>query len=234
MRLDKKTLEELSLFYFWVDMKDYYRRRAKEYDQMYYRNDPRWQKELREMAGTLKEMFQGRRVLEIACGTGYWTHFLSETAQSIVATDVVQEMLEIAKAKQHKCPISFCKEDAYNLSFRDGSFDGGVANFWFSHIPKDRINSFLEEFHRVLQIGSIVFMADNVYIPGIGGKLVTKEGDENTYKLRKAEDGSEDLVLKNYYSVDELMKIFCRYSRKFSRENVSHGSFFWLAVYHLK
>lgn len=234
MRLDKKTLEELSLSLFSVNMEDYYRRRAKEYDQMYYRNDPRWQKELRQLADTLKEKFKGRRVLEIACGTGYWTQFLSETAQRIVATDVVQEMLEIAKTKQYKCPVSFRKEDAYNLSFKDGSFDGGLANFWFSHVPKNRIDSYLEGFHRVLQSGSRVFMADNVYIPVIGGKLVTREGDENTYKLRRAKDGSEDLVLKNYFSVDELIKIFCRYAKKLSRENVSYGSFFWFVVYDLK
>ena len=215
-------------------MEEYYRRRAKEYEQIYYRSDPRWQKELRPIGDTLEEKLRGKRVLEIACGTGYWTQFLSEAARTIVATDAVQEMLEIAKKKQYKCPVSFCREDAYNLSFEDGSFDGGLANFWFSHVPRSRIDSFFEEFHRVLKSGSRVFIADNVYIAGIGGKLVAKEGNENTYKLRTAKDGSEDLILKNYFSVDELIKIFCGYAKKFGRENVSYCNFFWFVHYDLK
>ncbi len=214
-------------------MEDYYRRRAEEYEEIYHRDDPVRQEEQTKIANAVKETLRGRRVLEIACGTGYWTQFLSETAQSIVATDVVQEVLEIAKRKQYKCPVSFRIEDAYNLSFETNSFDGGLANFWFSHIPKDRIDSFLKDFHRVLQNGSRVFIADNVYIPGIGGELVIKEGDKNTYKLRKLKNGSKNLILKNYFSVEELVKIFSRDVKGFSRENVVYGNCFWYITYEL-
>ena len=214
-------------------MEDYYRRRAEEYEEIYHRDDPVRQEEQKKIANAVKETLRGRRVLEIACGTGYWTQFLSETAQSIVATDVVQEVLEIAKRKQYKCPVSFRIEDAYNLSFEANSFDGGLANFWFSHIPKDRIDSFLKDFHRVLRNGSRVFIADNVYIPGIGGELVIKEGDKNTYKLRKLKDGSKNLILKNYFSVEELVEIFSRHVKGFSRENVVYSNCFWYITYEL-
>jgi ubiquinone/menaquinone biosynthesis C-methylase UbiE len=191
-------------------------------------------KKIKKIANTLKERLKGRRVLETACGTGYWTQVLSDTAQSIVAIDIAQEMLEIAKRKKYRCPVSILREDAYNLSFEDGLFDGGFANFWLSHIPKSRIDSFLKGFHRVLQSGSIILMADNVYVPGLGGNLVTKEDDENTYKLRALKDGSECLILKNYFSVDELIEIFSRYARKFGRENVFYGNRYWCVVYELK
>jgi ubiquinone/menaquinone biosynthesis C-methylase UbiE len=215
-------------------MEDYYRRRAEEYEEIYYRSELVTQEEIKKIANTLKERLKGRRVLETACGTGYWTQVLSETAQSIVAIDIAQEMLEIAKRKKYRCPVSILREDAYNLSFEDGLFDGGFANFWLSHIPKSRIDSFLKGFHRVLQSGSIILMADNIYVPGLGGKLVTKEDDENTYKLRTLKDGSECLILKNYFSVDELIEIFSRYARKFGRENVFYGNRYWCVVYELK
>lgn len=77
-------------------------------------------------------------------------------------------------------------------------------------------------------------MADNVYIPGIGGKFVTKKGDENTYKLRRLKDRSECLILKNYFSVDELIRIFSKYDKEFSRENVFYGNYFWYVVYELR
>jgi len=215
-------------------MEDYYRRRAEEYEEIYHRDDPDRQEEQRKIANKLKETLRGKRVLEIACGTGYWTQFLSETAQSIVATDVVQEVLEIAKRKHYGCPVSFRIENAYNLSFEEDSFNGGLANFWFSHIPKDKIDSLLKGFHRILQSESRVFMAENVYIPGVGGKLIKKEGDKNTYKLRKLKDGSENLVLKNYFSTNELLNIFSKHVKRFNRENIFYGNCFWYITYELR
>lgn len=215
-------------------MEDYYRRIASEYEDVYHREDPVRLEELRKITCELKSIFKDRNILEIACGTGYWTRFLSETARNIVATDIVREMLEIAGKKQFKCPVSFCVEDAFNLSFKDGSFNGGLAMFWFSHIPRARISSFMKDLHRVLEEGSKVFMADNIYIPGIGGELVTIKGDVNTYKLRRLKDGSECLVLKNYFSADELVEVFSRYIRGFGRKNVFYGNCYWSITYELE
>jgi len=214
-------------------MEEYYRRRAKEYEQMYYRREPLWQKGLEQVRKAIKDRLKGRRVLEIACGPGYWTQILSEAARTIVATDAVREMLDIAKTKKYSCQASFVQTDAYHLSIRDKSFDAGMANFWFSHIPKDKIHSFLEDFHGTLQNKARVFMADNVYVPGIGGQLIVKQGDENTYKLRTAGDGSKDLILKSYYRADELSKIFSQYAKSFSDENMVCNNFFWFMVYDL-
>ena len=215
-------------------MEEYYRRRAEEYEEIYHRDDPVRLEELNRMAKTLKETLKGKRVLEIACGTGYWTQILSETAQSIIAIDIAQEMLKIAKRKHYECPVSFSKEDAYHLSFEGSSFNGGLTNFWFSHIPKDRIGSFLQGFHRILQSRSRVFMADNVYIPGVGGTLMVKKEEEDMYKLRRLKDGSEHLVLKNYFSIEELMEIFSKYDNEFCRDNVFYGKCFWYLFYEVR
>ena len=51
--------------------------------------------------------------------------------------------------------------DAYKLAFEENRFNAGLANFWFSHIPKKKINNFLLEFHRVLRPGSRVFITDS-------------------------------------------------------------------------
>jgi len=212
-------------------MEDYYRRRAEEYEEVYYRNDPVRQQELRQVEERLMRTFKGRQVLEVACGTGYWTRMLSEIAESIVPIDIAPEMLEIARRKSYECPVAFQRADANELPFQDGVFNGGAANFWFSHIPKKRLPSFLKELHRVLKDGSMVFMADNVYIQGIGGELVSKEGDENTYKLRKLKNGSEHLVLKNYFSVQELLGIFGGYAKGLGKESIYYGECYWSIAY---
>jgi len=150
-----------------------------------------------------------RRVLEIACGTGYWTAIAADVAQHIVAIDDSDDTLAIAREKDlAPDKVEFCRGNAYALDTIVGTFDAGLANFWFSHIPRDRIGEFLSGFHRRLAPDGSVFMADNVYVPGIGGELVRRTGEVDTYKLRKLADGSTFEILKNYYTFGELRDIF--------------------------
>lgn len=130
-------------------------------------------------------------------------------------------------------PTEFRVGDAYEPPFEEASFDGALTTFWLSHIPRNRVNPFLESMHRVLKRGSRVFVADNAYIEGVGGPLVRKEGDENTYKLRTLKDGGRHLVLKNYYAPAELVKLFGRHVEGFTESNVFYGHCFWWAYYAL-
>lgn len=215
------------------DIVEYYRRRAREYEEIYEWRDPYRQEEQELLGDAMKGSLSGRWVLEVACSTGYWTRVLSESARMITATDIGEEVMELAKRKRYRCPVRFRREDAYDLSFDDASFDGGFAFSWFSHIPRHRIDPFLKGFHRVLQDGSRVLIADNVYIQGIGGELIKKEGDANTYKHRALKDGSEFTIVKNYFSTEELVEVFGRHVAGFSEENVFYGKCFWYVDYEL-
>jgi ubiquinone/menaquinone biosynthesis C-methylase UbiE len=215
------------------DLVEYYRERAEEYDEIYEWRDPHRQEEQLLLREAIKESLEGRRVLEVACGTGYWTRILSQTAESIMATDLGQEVMELANEKKYACPVRFRKEDAYNLSFSNGSYDGGFSFSWFSHIPRKRVDSFLTGFHRVLKAGSRVFMADNAYIPGVGGKLIKLASSEDTYKKRTLKDGREFTIIKNYYSTDELKTIFNRHVNGFDLDNIFHGNCFWYVSYEI-
>lgn len=215
------------------DLVEYYRERAEEYDEIYEWRDPHRQEEQLILGEAIKESLEGRRVLEVACGTGYWTRILSQTAESIMATDLGENVMELAQEKEYACPVTFRKEDAYNLSFSNGSYDGGFSFSWFSHIPRKRLDSFLKGFHRVLEAGSRVFMADNAYIPGVGGKLIKQAGSEDTYKKRTLKDGREFTIIKNYYSVDDLKTIFNRHVKGFDLDNIFLGNCFWYVSYEI-
>jgi ubiquinone/menaquinone biosynthesis C-methylase UbiE len=84
-------------------------------------------------------------------------------------------MLEIARKKHFRCPVSFLKADVFKLPFRKGSFNGGMADFWLSHVPREKIESFLEDFHHLLTNKSSIVMADDIYIAGIGGEIYPKK-----------------------------------------------------------
>ena len=208
---------------------DYYDCRASEYEEIYCREDPVRQKELKEIATAMKNVLAGRRVLEIACGTGYWTRIAAAVAGNILENDISNKMLSIAKAK--KLPttkVRFVTGDAYSLDAIQETFDAGLLNFWLSHVRKSRLSEFLCGFHRRLISGAVVFMADNVYVLGIGGELITRLRCGDTFKRRDLSDGSEYEVVKNYYSAEQLHEVF----RPFSCElKIRMGKCFWWVSY---
>lgn len=188
---------------------DYYSRRVGEYEQIYRRDDPVRQAEQAQIAVDMKRFLAGRQVLEVACGTGYWTQAYVETARRIVATDASAEMVSAARAKRlDPEKVEYVRADAYRLEGVPGQFDAGAANFWLSHVPRARLLEFLTGLHRKLSGGAVVFMADSVFVPNLGGKLITRTGVEDTYKLRTLSDGSQHEIIKNYYDADDLNAIF--------------------------
>jgi hypothetical protein len=76
-----------------------------------------------------------------------------------------------------------------------------------------------------------VFFADNNYIDGIGGKLKIKPNDPNTYKLRTLKDGTQHLIVKNYFITDEIVGLFSEHSEGISEKNVFMGRCFWWINY---
>ncbi|GAA4838293.1 hypothetical protein GCM10023310_15040 [Paenibacillus vulneris] len=210
-------------------MRDYYGARADEYERIYRRDDPNYQQELAMLRSTLASLTKDRSVLEIACGTGYWSQVIAESAERLVGVDIRPEVIQIARAKHLPSgKVTFLEGDAYHLEPIEGQFDFGLANFWFSHVPKNKIDQFLTGFHRKLAPGAKVFMADNVYVPGRGGELIVKEHSEDTYKLRELADGSKHEVLKNYYDYNELSDIFKPYAADL---RIFIGGSFWYVSY---
>src|SRR4051812_5278231 len=83
------------------ELADYYRDRAAEYDAVY--DKPERQQDLATLKELLPPLVAGKRVLEIAAGTGYWTQVLAGSAQSILATDLNDETLAIARSRSYDC-----------------------------------------------------------------------------------------------------------------------------------
>ena len=207
----------------------YYDRRAAEYEEIYHRDDPARQREIAAIAAAMRNALDGRLVLEVACGTGYWTGMAAEVARHVVAVDSSPAMLALAHEKGlPKEKVEFRQGDAYGLEPVEGIFNAGLANFWLSHVPKARLAEFLQGFHSKLEKGSTVFMADNLYVHGLGGDLVNEPGSEDTFKERKLSDGSVHKVLKNYYEAGDLRSILQPLS---SGLHIEMGECFWWVRY---
>jgi len=216
------------------DMVKYYRDRAREYEQIYEWRDPDRQQEQDRLGEELKQAFRSCNVLDIGCGTGYWTERVSETAERITGIDINEAVLKIARSKTYGCPTEFRAMDGYSMEFPPDTFTGALTSFWLSHVHREDMDGWIEHMHSVLAPGARVFIVDNTYIEGVGGRLVTKEGDPNTYKLRTLNDGSQHLIVKNYFTAEELVELFSLHTDGVTLGNVFHGRCFWWISYLLK
>lgn len=187
-----------------TNLVQYYADRAPEYEKIYHK--PERQSDLTRLRELVRRTFTGQKVLEIACGTGYWTETLAECAASVVGADINEEVLEIARSKPaiaDSSVVKFRKVDAYTLTGID-QCSGCLSAFWWSHIPNARIRSFLEVLHSKLQPGSTVLFIDNRFVPGSSTSIARTDQDGNTYQLRTLENGSAHGVLKNFPTETEL------------------------------
>ena len=186
-----------------AELIDYYRRRAGEYEAIYAK--PERQADLLLLKKKIAGILKGARVLEVACGTGYWTKVISGAAEAVAATDVAEEPMRIAQSKEYaRSNVRFSVSDAYKLDENLGSFNAAFAGFWWSHVPRQRAAEFLRSLHARLEPGSRVLLLDNLYVEGNSTPVVETDADGNTYQLRDLANGSRFRVMKNFPSKEEL------------------------------
>ncbi|MBI5580441.1 MAG: methyltransferase domain-containing protein [Deltaproteobacteria bacterium] len=183
-------------------MQSYYAARAPEYDSVYRK--PERQPDLRSIEGWLPPRFTGKTVLEIACGTGYWTRFIASSAARIVAVDSAPETMRIARDRVPEGIVQFVAGDAYALPVQLGEFSAAFAGFFFSHVPKARRPAFLLGLGKLLKPGSKVVLLDNYYVEGSSSPIAGQDSEGNTYQTRVLADGSAHRVLKNFPGEAEL------------------------------
>lgn len=99
----------------------------------------------------------GRRVLDLACGTGRWLQLFADCGSAnCVGIDASRAMLEVAHTKIRSHQL--VKGDCCELPFGDSSFAFGMCSFAVSHIEK--LVSFAKECARVLDHESHLFITD--------------------------------------------------------------------------
>lgn len=184
-------------------MQSYYAARANEYDNVYLK--PERQNDLRQIERWLSGVFAGRSVLDVACGTGYWTQFFAPHCARVVAIDSAPETLQVARSRVRQGSVEFIVGDAYDLPVQPEPLEAGFAGFWWSHIPRARIGEFLRGFHAALKPGATVVFLDNRFVAGSSTPIAEQDSEGNTYQTRLLSNGTSHRVLKNFPSKQELL-----------------------------
>jgi len=122
----------------------------------------RWARRVKMLSRHLRP---GMSVLELGCGTGYFTRELARSGADVVAIDVSPELLEIAKANCSAPNVRYEIQNAYELSCPDAVFDSVVGSSVLHHLE---IEEAIREIYRVLKpSGTIYFTEPNMLNPQI-------------------------------------------------------------------
>ena len=206
----------------------YYARRAPYYDELYAK--PERQHDLTTLGAYLKTALADKKVLEIACGTGYWTQVIAQTATTVHATDINEPMLEIAREKPYpRDNVVFEACDMYDL-MPGGGFDALFGGFIWSHIPLQELEAWLNHLHGLLKPGSKVVFTDNNFVPGSSTPITSPDDQGNIFQQRKLPDGQEYLVIKNFPELPDFERLLKKQGRNILLRNLEH---YWMLEYDL-
>ena len=211
-------------------LETYYDRRATEYEKIYQK--PERQHELDWLRRRIPDLLRDRTVLEVACGTGYWTQFIARSARKVHACDINESVLEIAREKPiPPVRVSFFRADAITLAGVPAGCDAAFAGFWWSHVRKSELVKFVANLAAKVEPGARVVILDNSYAEGSSTAISRRDAEGNTYQMRALANGEEYEVLKNFPTAAELADAVRPVAAKAHLESLKY---YWLMVAELR
>ncbi|MBZ0301298.1 MAG: class I SAM-dependent methyltransferase, partial [Anaerolineae bacterium] len=149
---------------------DYYRARAGEYDEWFYRVgrydhgpelNQQWFDEAGQVMAALQALGPVADALELACGTGIWTEQLLRISQQVTALDASPEVMAVNRARLQSDHVRYEQADLFAWE-PAGTFDLVGFGFWLSHVPPDQRDAFLDKVARATRPGGHLFLVDSL------------------------------------------------------------------------
>lgn len=192
----------------------YYRARASQYDDWWFRRGRydrgeahrrAWVAEIGELESALDEQCPLGTVLELACGTGIWTARLARLSDGITAVDASPEVLALNAARVGSDRVRYAREDLFKWQPNE-RFDFVFFGFWLSHVPPAKFEAFWSKVGAALKPDGRVFFVDSVrnQESTAADHILPAAGDP--VAQRKLDDGREFQIFKIFYDPQELLR----------------------------
>lgn len=105
------------------------------------------------------EYVRDKKCLDIACGEGYGSMLLAQSAQSVVGGDVDSETVKWAKERYVKNNLEFITADISQLDLKSSDFDIVVSFETIEHISAAAQKKAIKELKRVLKKDGLLFIS---------------------------------------------------------------------------
>ncbi len=204
-----------------VGINQYYNERAKEYEELYtlggatasIPNPESYKNEAKIISELLKKFIKGK-IVDIACGTGYWLPYYAPNSRKITLIDQSQEMLNECKQKigyleiNKKCKL-IC-DDFFNCEFEEKEFDIGLIGFFLSHCNEEQEKLFFDKIKKMLKVDGEMWFLDSAW-----NKERSKVRDKLGIQERELKNGRKFNIYKKYFDKSDVQALAVKYKIKF-------------------
>ena len=196
------------------DQVEYYRARAGEYDEWWFRTgrydrgpelNALWRQEAAVVEEELVRWLEARRpgsALELACGTGLFSRHLAPRVDHLTAVDASAEVIAINRARVAR-DVEYVQADLFDWR-PDRRYDAVFFSFWLSHVPEDRFEAFWSTVAAALAPGGAAYLIDSAFDSSSMAKDHPLPNRETGLVTRKLNDGREFRIVKVFYRPDAL------------------------------
>jgi ubiquinone/menaquinone biosynthesis C-methylase UbiE len=188
----------------------YYDERAPEYEDAYVLGtgtasipDPEvFRREAVLLAGIVERFARGRLV-DLACGTGYWLPHYAARCSQITLIDQAPRMLDECRKKIATLDapdrITIVRDDVLEHPFTSGAFDSALIGFLISHLTGDQEQTLFERVRRLLDAKGRFLILESAWSPERARVNVKVERQE-----RRLNDGSRFEIYKRYLDRQDI------------------------------
>lgn len=197
-----------------AEQTEYYSARAGEYDDWWRRigrydhgtaATERWRIEVAEVEAALERAALTGDVLELACGTGWWTERLVRTASNLTCIDASPETIAVNGLRLRNSGLILPRYEVADLFAWTPSktFDAVFFSFWLSHVPVAQLESFWTSVATAIKPGGRVFLIDSLPDETSTARDHTMP-DANGIQERRLNDGRTFRIVKLFHRPAEL------------------------------
>lgn len=202
-----------------ADQIAYYRARAAEYDDWWFRRgrfdrgaelNTAWRSDTAAVEAALVEFLERKRprtVLELACGTGLFTRILAPRVARLIAVDASPEVLAINRARvagdNLGDNVDYIEADLFHWE-PGGRFDMVFMSFWLSHVPDARFTEFWRWVGAALAERGAAYLIDSAHDPTSTAVDHARPDAKAGIVTRKLNDGREFRIVKIFHRPDDL------------------------------
>jgi len=148
----------------------------------------------------------GKKILDMGCGIGVNTNFLTNMGFNVIGIDASEKMLDNA----HKLypSLTFEKQDIRQTTYPNYSFDGIVLAYVIEHFNDKGLLQLRDEITRLLRKGGLLFITSH---EGSSEEIIPDPLDENVS------------IYYNFLTGDKIDLLFSGFQRVSYSSRASYG-----------
>ncbi|HEY3178751.1 MAG TPA: class I SAM-dependent methyltransferase [Casimicrobiaceae bacterium] len=193
----------------------YYRARAGEYDEWWFRagrydrgvdRNAAWFADVEIVETSLFAFLDAvgpQEVLELACGTGLFTRHLAPRVRHVTAVDASPEVIACNRARVNHQNVNYVLADLFEWT-PSKRYDLVFMSFWLSHVPLARFDPFWSVVRQALTSRGDAYVIDSALDPTSTARDHPPLDAESGIVTRKLNDGSQYRIVKLFHDTAAL------------------------------